>query len=154
MKELHISSLEDMKYLATKIGHSLQTPPNTLTLLLEGDLGAGKTTFTKFLADAMGCQDWVNSPTYTIIQHYQCPEIKLVHTDLYRIQNESEIELLDLFHYIKDPQILCVIEWANKLGSLLPNHYLKIDCQLQDQTHRQLKLTASGESAIALMHTL
>ncbi|MDN5424047.1 MAG: tRNA (adenosine(37)-N6)-threonylcarbamoyltransferase complex ATPase subunit type 1 TsaE, partial [Chryseobacterium sp.] len=79
-------------------------------LLLKGNLGAGKTTFTQFLLKNLGSQDEVNSPTYSIVNEYTTPEGKIYHFDLYRLKNIEEVYDIGIEEYL-DHAFLCIIEW-------------------------------------------
>lgn len=79
-------------------------------LLLKGNLGAGKTTFTQFLLKKLGSQDEVNSPTYSIVNEYNTPKGKIYHFDLYRLKNIEEVYDIGIEEYL-DNAFLCIIEW-------------------------------------------
>ncbi|GAB0155985.1 tRNA (adenosine(37)-N6)-threonylcarbamoyltransferase complex ATPase subunit type 1 TsaE [Chryseobacterium sp. Alg-005] len=79
-------------------------------LLLKGNLGAGKTTFTQFLLKNLGSEDEVNSPTYSIVNEYQTPKGKVFHFDLYRLKNIDEVYDIGIEEYL-DNAFLCIIEW-------------------------------------------
>lgn len=79
-------------------------------LLLKGNLGAGKTTFTQFLLKNLGSQDEVNSPTYSIVNEYSTPKGKIYHFDLYRLKNIEEVYDIGIEEYL-DNAFLCIIEW-------------------------------------------
>lgn len=79
-------------------------------LLLKGNLGAGKTTFTQFLLKNLGSEDEVNSPTYSIVNEYNSPKGKIYHFDLYRLKNIEEVYDIGIEEYL-DNAFLCVIEW-------------------------------------------
>lgn len=79
-------------------------------LLLKGNLGAGKTTFTQFLLKNLGSEDEVNSPTYSIVNEYSSPKGKIYHFDLYRLKNIEEVYDIGIEEYL-DNAFLCVIEW-------------------------------------------
>lgn len=85
-------------------------------IVLNGDLGAGKTTFTKGLALAFGIHNPVTSPTFTIMKRYE-GRLKLYHFDLYRIEEEDELEELGFDEYLGEEGAVCVIEW-NKFSDL------------------------------------
>ena len=87
------------------------------TLVLRGGLGAGKTTFTKGLAKALGISRNVVSPTFTLVREYEEGRLKLYHFDLYRIEDEGELEELGLDEYFRDDSVV-VIEW-NRISRLL-----------------------------------
>lgn len=79
-------------------------------LLLKGNLGAGKTTFTQFLLKNLGSEDEVNSPTYSIVNEYNTPKGKVFHFDLYRLKNIEEVYDIGIEEYL-DNAFLCIIEW-------------------------------------------
>lgn len=96
-------------------------------LALSGDLGAGKTTFTKGLAVALGITKNVTSPTFAIMNVYELPEIKngiktLVHIDAYRLETSDEILTIGVQDYLSQPDILTVIEWPEKIQPMLDNY--------------------------------
>ena len=86
---------------------------------LEGDLGAGKTTFTQGLAAALGVPGRVTSPTFCIVQEHQSPEMLLVHMDLYRLRGEEDVEAIGWEDYLARGAIL-VVEWPERAGTLIP----------------------------------
>ena len=86
---------------------------------LIGDLGAGKTVFTKGFAQGLGIEEPVNSPTFTILQIYEEGRIPLYHFDVYRIEEPEEMEEVGFDEYI-DGDGVCLIEWAGRIGDLLP----------------------------------
>lgn len=79
-------------------------------LLLKGNLGAGKTTFTQFLLKNLGSEDEVNSPTYSIVNEYNSSKGKIYHFDLYRLKNIDEVYDIGIEEYL-DNSFLCIIEW-------------------------------------------
>lgn len=86
---------------------------------LIGALGAGKTVFTKGFAQGLGIEEPVNSPTFTILQIYEEGRIPLYHFDVYRIEEPEEMEEVGFDEYI-DGDGVCLIEWAGRIGDLLP----------------------------------
>ena len=111
-----VSSVEETWALARELAKELK--PGDV-VCLEGDLGAGKTTFTKGLAAALGVPGRVTSPTFCIVQEHQSPEILLVHMDLYRLRGEEDVEAIGWEDYLSRGAILAV-EWPERAGSLLP----------------------------------
>ncbi len=85
---------------------------------LRGGLGLGKTTLTKGIAQALGIDTAITSPTYTIVNEYS-GTLPLYHIDVYRLGGVDEFELIDASHYIYSDGV-CVIEWSEKVASLLP----------------------------------
>ena len=87
-------------------------------LLLSGDLGAGKTTTTKYIAEKLGIDDIVNSPTFVLRKEYETKDFdfkKLIHFDLYRIEKENEIQGIGLPEALLKKETLIVVEWPEKL---------------------------------------
>lgn len=87
MLKIVIKDLEDTKRLAKIVSEGIE---NRLILLLNGDLAAGKTTFTKYLAEYLGVKSVVNSPTFNIMKEYKYPSGKLYHIDAYRLEDSDE----------------------------------------------------------------
>lgn len=94
---------------------------------LSGPLGAGKTTLVQGIAEGLEVKDYVTSPTFVIINEYQ-GRLPFYHIDLYRLEDVNEIEDLGIEEYFKHGGV-CAIEWAEKLGELMPQlcHEIKIE---------------------------
>jgi tRNA threonylcarbamoyladenosine biosynthesis protein TsaE len=101
-----IKSIDDWQEIVDKIVPELKHN----ILLLKGNLGAGKTTFTQFLMKKLGSGDDVNSPTYSIVNEYSTPKGKVYHFDLYRLKNIDEVYDIGIEEYL-DNAFLCIIEW-------------------------------------------
>lgn len=109
-------------------------------ILLEGDLGAGKTTFTKGIGKALNIKKVINSPTFTIMKVYY-GDINLYHMDLYRLDGSGDLDLLD---YINGDGI-CVIEWPMCAKHLIPDEYLKITIKNIDDDTRNFIFEPVGD---------
>lgn len=108
--------------LGKKIGTSA-IPGSVFTLI--GDLGVGKTVFTQGVAEGLGITEPVNSPTFTILQVYEEGRCPFYHMDVYRIGDISEMDEIgyeDCFY----GEGVCLIEWANLIEEILPEHYTRI----------------------------
>lgn len=101
-----IKNIEDWQEIVNKIFPELQHS----ILLLKGNLGAGKTTFTQFLLKKLGSEDEVSSPTYSIVNEYNTGKGKVFHFDLYRLKNIDEVYDIGIEEYL-DNSFLCIIEW-------------------------------------------
>ena len=108
---------------------------------LVGDVGAGKTTFTKGLARGLDITEEITSPTFTISKVYENSRgQKLVHYDFYRLENPG-IMVEDLFENLQDPHAVTVIEWADTVSEILPANHLRLEILINDDGSRTLNLT-------------
>lgn len=161
-------SIENSKYLKTLILNSEQdtqslakqlvTLPLTGSVWLAGDLGAGKTTLTRYWLQALGHTGAVKSPTYTLVEPYSIQRkdgsIKPVyHADLYRLQDPEELSFIGFDEYLDEPEALVIIEWASRADSYLPPPTLFIDMTQSvsddDGTETrqvQLRLSKAGQA--------
>jgi len=135
--------LEDeqkMQVFGEKIAQVIGQINAPLLILLNGDLGAGKTTLSRGILNGLGHRGSVKSPTYTLVEPYDLEIGKVFHFDLYRLVDPEELYDIGFNDYLTESQ-LCMIEWPDKGGSLLP----KADMSLQinsNGTGRQVILTA------------
>lgn len=91
-------------------------------LALKGDLGSGKTSFTKGLALGLGIQDEIKSPTFTLMNIYKATgSLKMVHIDTYRLENEKQLLEIGVEDYLGSKNTVVVIEWPEKISNLLKN---------------------------------
>lgn len=105
---------------------------------LVGDLGAGKTTFTKGVARGLGIMDNVTSPTFTILNEYAGEEKKLYHFDFYRIEDPDELVELGFEDYFPSADGLTIVEWVEKAPSVLPKQYYQITFEKIDDDKRRI----------------
>ena len=129
----------------TAFGHLLgqQALPGDI-ITLAGNLGAGKTTLTQAIGQGLLVPEdcYITSPTFSLLHEYP-GRIPLYHMDLYRLADEEEIEALGFEDYLYG-EGLCVIEWPERLGSLLPEERLHIDLLFTGETARRAELTGYG----------
>lgn len=139
MKEFRklLSSAEDTIKFGNKLAQYLQEGD---IITLEGDLGAGKTTFTKGIATGLGVKRTVNSPTFTIIKEYS-GRLPLYHMDVYRVTDEFEDLGFDEYFYGEG---VTVIEWAHLIEEQLPTERLSIYLYHKGDNKRLIKCVPSG----------
>lgn len=111
----------------------LPNPNHATVVLLSGDLGAGKTAFVKAVAQRLGVEGVVNSPTFVLEKIYQIPHDerydRLVHIDAYRLEGREELAPLAFDEFLKDPRNLIMLEWPEKVGleTLAPATTIRIE---------------------------
>jgi tRNA threonylcarbamoyladenosine biosynthesis protein TsaE len=132
------NSAEETIHLGHQVGLLLKPE---MTILLAGDLAAGKTTLTKGIGLALGIKAVINSPSFTILKRYLEDEVKLYHLDLYRLDDEGMD--FDLEDYINSDGIT-VIEWPFNVKSLLPKEYLLIEIEIISENKRNFTFKAKG----------
>ena len=98
--------------------------PGTV-ITLDGDLGAGKTLFTKGFAEGLGIKEPISSPTFTVLQEYEGGRLTMYHFDVYRIGDPEEMEEIGFDDYIFGDGV-CLIEWADIIGELIPEYAVRI----------------------------
>lgn len=114
--------------------------PNMI-ICLDGDLGSGKTIFTKGIATALGIKENITSPTFTIVKEYD-GELPLYHMDVYRLDGNTEG--IGIEEYFTKGGVV-VIEWANTIKDILPEERLEIKIKSLDENKRMLIITPYGK---------
>ncbi len=114
--------------------------PNMI-ICLNGDLGSGKTLFTKAFANALGVQESVTSPTFNIIKEYD-GELPLYHMDVYRLEGNSDNALIE--EYFNKGGVV-IIEWANMVKDILPEHRLDIKIKIIGENSRVFTIVPHGK---------
>lgn len=134
--EREINSTEEMIDFGREIGSSLE---GGSVLELVGDVGAGKTTFTKGLALGLGILETVQSPTFTISRVYEGDNLTLSHYDFYRL-NDYGIMKMELAENLSNPQNITVVEWAGELADILPEKHLRLIFESISEDKRLVKV--------------
>lgn len=146
-KKIFVENLEATLSLGKKIGELLE--PGML-ITLDGDLGAGKTTFTKGIGQGLQIKRVINSPTFTILKQYQ-GKLHLSHFDAYRLEGQDN----DLgFEEIFDSDDVCVVEWPEFISDILPEERLEIEINKIDENARKFVLKAIGNKYVQLLEAL
>ena len=130
-----ISSSEDMISFGQELGNSLKGGE---VIELIGDVGAGKTTFTKGLAKSLGITDEIQSPTFTISRVYEGAKNNLVHYDFYRL-NDYGIMAIEMQDVIDDPNNITVIEWGEPVREVLPKKYITVKIKIISENIREVE---------------
>jgi tRNA threonylcarbamoyladenosine biosynthesis protein TsaE len=132
-------SAEETIALGRKLAAELAPP---LIVLLRGDLGAGKTTLVKGIAEGFEAAraQHVTSPTFTLVHEYRGPHTTLYHIDLYRIDTERDLETLALDDLIA-PNTILLVEWGEKFPRLLRDQNVEISLERLGETERSIQVT-------------
>lgn len=135
---------DDVETLAHKVIHILSSVESgrAKVILLDGDLGAGKTTFTKELAGVMGIdKEKVNSPTFTLRKEYASPHSlfrKLIHIDAYRFMTPQEAKVLRIEDDLEHQDVIIAVEWPSKMKYIRPDVHLLFT--VLDDDSREVKI--------------
>ncbi|OQY30812.1 MAG: tRNA (adenosine(37)-N6)-threonylcarbamoyltransferase complex ATPase subunit type 1 TsaE [Anaerolineaceae bacterium 4572_5.1] len=133
-------SPEQTRRMGMRLGGMLQTGD---IICLQGDLGAGKTTLVQGLAQGWGSLDAVSSPTFIIVNMYRRPdESQLFHLDTYRLESAPEAAMLDLDDMLAAGPL--VIEWAERIESILPAERLWLHLEYVAEEQRRIQVSAHG----------
>lgn len=149
--KLTVTTEDEMKALGAQIGQRLKGGE---CIELVGDVGAGKTTFTKGLAAGLGILETVQSPTFTISRTYDAANgVHLNHYDFYRLSDPG-IMADELRESLDDPMTSIVIEWGEIVGTVLPDDHLRITISSPTEHTRDLNLISTGPRSAQLMEGL
>ena len=133
-----IQDLDGMAVFATTLAKYLSAGD---LVLLNGDLGAGKTTLSQFIGKALGVKRNINSPTFNIIKSYQGSNLRLHHMDCYRLEDSEED--LGFNEYFEDEAVI-LIEWSQFISEFLPPSSLSINITTLNESERNIELEAQG----------
>lgn len=143
---MYFQNEEELMAFGKRLGERLEAQD---VIVLTGDLGAGKTTLTKGIAQGLGIQQMIKSPTYTIVREYE-GRLPLYHLDVYRIGEDPDSIDLDEFLYGEG---VTVIEWGQLLGEYLPEDYLAVVIE-HHREGRDLVLKPTGPRSESLMEAV
>lgn len=140
-------SAEETQKVAAEIVRGLIEKPlgkAAAVLALAGELGAGKTTFVQGLAKALGVAEKITSPTFVILKHFNILTSKhfnsLYHIDCYRLDDPEDLVSLRFAEILKDPKNLIVIEWADKVKSLIPKDAIWVEFEWKGELERRINI--------------
>lgn len=135
---IKLNNLEETERFGKFLGENLN--PGDV-LCLNGDLGAGKTTLTKSIALGLGIEDYVTSPTFTIVNEYY-GKVNLYHIDTYRLDDKVDVDYLGFDEYFYSEGVT-IVEWAEKIKDALPEEYIEINISSKEDK-RKLEINFIG----------
>jgi tRNA threonylcarbamoyladenosine biosynthesis protein TsaE len=142
MAETEIEAMSrtfDLKDLSIVSKETIASGQGLSIWLLEGEMGAGKTTLVKAIGKELGIKETVASPTFSIVNEYQTADGQTIfHFDFYRLKNETEAYDIGVNEYFESGN-LCIIEWPEKIPTLIPDHYLRIKLEINNPQSRTIQ---------------
>lgn len=143
-------SPEQTRRVGSRLGGALQAGD---VICLQGELGAGKTTFVQGIAQGWGSLDSVSSPTFILVNMYRrADESQLFHMDAYRLESTLEAEQLDLDSMLAQGALL--IEWPERMDGLIPAERLWVNLEHIDEEEREMKFKATGKRYDELLEVI
>lgn len=140
--EYHTHSERETEEVGESLGRTI--PPCTV-IAFTGDLGAGKTAFTRGLAQGLGITDRVTSPTFTIVNEYEGGRLPLFHFDMYRLESSDELFDIGWEDYLRRGGI-CAVEWSEKVSDTLTDA-LRVDIRRGEREDDRVITVEEGERA-------
>lgn len=135
-EKFYSRSAEETERIAEGLAGSLRSGD---VLLLDGDMGAGKTVFAKGIARGLGVAEAVTSPTYAYMNEYEGEKLTLYHYDCYRITSVEQAETLGLGEYFYMGGV-CLVEWAQNIAPLLPENCRRVRIVKMSENEREINL--------------
>jgi len=119
-----------------------------IVIALEGELGAGKTTFAQAFAEALGVQKHLKSPTFVLMKHYGIHNVPnyhtLYHLDCYRLRDSKDLEPLGVENILNNPENIVLIEWAERVADILPKNHWVIHMDHVSEQTRNISITQNN----------
>lgn len=145
-QNLHMKTLDMMQQFGVELGQMLE---GQTTILMRGELGAGKTTLSQAIAKGLGVSERVSSPTFTIVKEYESGRLPLYHIDAYRLEHGDDIGIDEYFHL---PGVT-IVEWPSMIEESLPMKWISIHIQYA-QDGRDVEIETTDERYFECVATI
>lgn len=139
--EYNTNDVIQTEKLGAELAESLPCAPAFVALY--GDLGAGKTAFVRGFTSVLSPGSRVKSPTYTIVNEYRKGKCPVYHFDLYRIESEDDLDAIGFEEYVQNG--ICIAEWCEHIGDLLPEHAVTVKIEKTGENERKITIRKEGE---------
>ena len=146
--------MNNFKYTSTSENNTLNFAKNFAqnlkigdVIVLTGDLGSGKTKFTQGILKYFNLENEISSPTFTIVNEYNTPNVNIYHFDVYRLEDSDEFYAIGGEEYFNNG--ICIIEWGEIIEDILPSDYIKINFtkDTENENYRILELVPHGATS-------
>ena len=136
------NSPQETQKIASGLAQNIIKTKNGAVIALEGELGAGKTTFIQGFARALGIKDKIKSPTFVLMKKYNLPSRKLdlYHLDCYRVRDEKDLKIFELKEIFEKLHNIVLVEWAERIKKILPKKYIRIHIDHIDKNKRKISI--------------
>lgn len=146
------NSLDETKKLADKFAKLVLDKGAFVSLY--GEIGAGKTAFVKLVADSLGVQEKVTSPSFVILNEYHTAKIPIYHFDLYRLENEGVKTIVDELREYSEGKILTFVEWAEFSQDEIPFNHIQVNVTYEENDARKYSFKAYGKDNVDVIEGL
>lgn len=146
------NNLEDTDVIAKKFANAVKEEGAFVCLL--GDVGAGKTAFTKLICKYLNVKEKVTSPSFVIINEYKSGIIPVYHFDLYRLEKEGISTIINELDEYSEGKILTLVEWAEFSQNSLPFDRIEVRINYIDETIREFTFTAIGDKSESILESI
>lgn len=146
------TTLEETKSLAEKFAQLVYNKGTFVSLY--GEIGAGKTAFVKLVAESLGVQERVTSPSFVILNEYLSGKLPIYHFDLYRLENEGVKTIIDELREYSQGKILTFVEWAEFSQDEIPFNHIQINVTYEENDARKYSFKAFGDINISIIDGL